>query len=130
MEAEMPRSKSSIFLMSVLLAMANCSIQAVSTSKRYAALAVVPKHGAQYHGFAEAENRRLAIAKALKSCGNRGCTVVQTYRPGECVNIVLGNEQIWWDNQTFTMKAKTLLMQHCRGLDRNCRVLVAKCLPR
>lgn len=126
----MQRLKSSIFLASLFLVMASSSIQAANASKRYAALAVVPKHGAQYHGYAEAENRRLANAKALKSCGNRGCTVVQTYRPGECVNIVLGNEQIWWDNQTFTMKAKTPLMQHCRSFDRSCRVLVAKCLAR
>ena len=100
------------------------------SAKRYAALAVVPQHGAQYHGYAKGDSKRNAHARALKACGNRRCRVVQEYRPGECVNIVLGNEQIWWDNTDFTRRAGVYTMTTCRGLDRNCRRLIAECLPR
>ena len=99
------------------------------SAKRYAALAVVPQHGAQYHGYAKGDSKRNAQAGALKACGNRRCRVVQQYRPGECVNIVLGNEQIWWDNTYFTRQASDYTLATCRSSDRNCRRLIAESCP-
>ena len=101
----------------------------------YAALAVVPKHGKQFHGLGYGATVAAAKRAALAKCSRgvwrvmpyRRCQVVQLYGPGQCVNLVIGASQIWWNSSP---KEAREVMPYCQKHDPACRKLVSACLPR
>lgn len=104
--------------------------EAVAAKMNYAALAVVPKHGKQFHGLGYGSNVSQAQKAALSKCTSGRCQIVQIYRPGQCVHLVIGAYQIFWNNEHFDSKAGKEVMAFCKGQDPSCRKLTSKCLPK
>ncbi len=97
-------------------------------SDTYAVLAVVPGKGRMFHGYAKRESGSVARKAAMSKCSNYDCTVVQEYSPGQCVHIVLGDDQIYWNNTGFTPERKQDVLAFCNRIDENCRFIVSECL--
>jgi hypothetical protein len=93
----------------------------------HAALAVVPKHGKQFHGLGFGATVAEAQKAALAKCSSGRCEVVQLYRPGQCVNLVIGAYQIFWN---MGLEDFATVMRYCKKRDPACRKLVSACLPR
>lgn|SRR5689334_14808883 len=110
------------FLLSVML-----SADVAAAKMNHAALAVVPKHGKQFHGLGYGTTVAEAQKAALAKCSNGRCQVVQLYGPGQCMNLVIGAYQIFW-NTSPKEDAKTV-MRYCQKRDPACRKLVSACLP-
>lgn len=93
-----------------------------SSADTYAALAVVPGHGVDYHAYAQSDTVDAASDAAMKACANARCKVVRIYRPGECTYLVLGTFQIFWNETYDETKQKTA--RDCDTFDEACRVLL------
>jgi len=96
----------------------------------YSALAVVPKHGKQFHGLGYGSNASQAQKAALAKCSSGRCQIVQIYRPGQCVHLVIGASQIFWNNDRFGATEGKNVMKYCREQDTSCRKVVSICLPK
>lgn len=103
--------------------------QESETAVTYAALAVVPGKGRMFHGYAKRQSRRAARTEARSKCSNYDCTVVQDYKSGQCVHIVLGNDQIYWNEENFNPGHRQDVLSFCNRIDDNCQVVVSECLP-
>ena len=97
-------------------------------AKTYAALAVVPKQGRIYHGYAKRESQQKARAAALRKCANRKCIIVQEYKPSQCVHLVLGNNQIFWSDRWFGKSHGGIVLDECSRVDDHCVYIVTECL--
>ena len=97
-------------------------------SGSYAALSVVPGKGRMFHGYAKRESGSVARKAAMSKCSNYNCTVVQEYNPGQCVHIVLGDDQIYWNQEGFTPERKQDILDFCNRIDENCQFIVSECL--
>jgi hypothetical protein len=113
-------------LLSFLFAAVFCA-DVAAAKMNHAALAVVPKHGKQFHGLGYGSTVAQAKKAALARCSNSRCQVVQLYGPGQCMNLVIGAYQIFW-NTSPAEDAKTV-MRYCQNRDPGCRKLVSACLP-
>jgi hypothetical protein len=119
--------KASAFVMPFLLASVIFS-NVAAAKMNHAALAVLPKHGKQFHGLGYGATAAEAQKAALAKCSNGRCEVVQLYRPGQCLNLVIGAYQIFWN--TKASEDLTTVMRYCKKRDPDCRKLVSACLPR
>jgi len=99
-------------------------------AKSYAALAVVPQHGRVYHGYAQRPSLKQAKDAALRKCANARCVVSQVYQPGQCAHLVLGNNQIFWNNDRFGRSERSRILNACRRVDDNCSVILSECLEK
>ena len=99
-----------------------------ATAKTYAALAVVPQRGRVFHGYAKRDSIPKARAAALLKCANKNCIVVQVYKPPQCAHLVLGNNQIFWNNKKFGKSERSNILGACKRIDDNCFVIVTECL--
>ena len=97
-------------------------------SASYAALAVVPQQGRLYHGYAKADTASGARNSAYRKCDNTKCTVVQLYTSGQCANIALGNDQIYWNEEDFSTRSREAVMAFCGRIDTDCQIIVSECL--
>jgi hypothetical protein len=104
------------------------TVAEVVQAETYAALAVVPQHGRVHHGYAKRDSIKAARAAALKKCGHARCIVAQGYRVPQCVHLVLGDGQIFWNNERFGRNERARIMDACRRVDENCSVIVSECL--
>lgn len=100
----------------------------VALAKTYAALAVVPQHGRVHHGYAKRDSINQARAAALRKCGHARCIVAQDYRAPQCVHLVLGDGQIFWNNDRYGRNERGRIVDACRRVDENCSVIVSECL--
>ena len=97
-------------------------------SGTYAALAVVPAKGRAFHGYAKRDTGSAARSAATSKCSHYACKVVQEYLPGQCVHIVLGDDQIYWNQEDFTPERRQDILDFCDRIDENCQVVVSECL--
>jgi|HubBroStandDraft_3_1064219.scaffolds.fasta_scaffold1257719_1 hypothetical protein len=95
----------------------------------YGALAVVPGQGRDFHGFATAKTIGTALDAALAQCGDKRCRLVKAYGPGQCVHIVLGERQIFWNSKLFSSREKEFVLAGCEKVDRECKTVFSECLP-
>ena len=102
------------------------SADVAAAKMNHAALAVVPKHGKQFHGLGYGATAAEAQKAALAKCSNGRCEVVQLYGPGQCVNLVIGAYQIFWNMGSENAES---VMRYCKKRDPACRKLVSACLP-
>jgi hypothetical protein len=110
------------FLLSAVI-----SADAAAARLNHAALAVVPKHGKQFHGLGYGKTAAEAQKAALAKCANGRCEVVQLYGPGQCVDLVIGAYQIFWN---MGSEDAGTVMRYCKKRDPACRELISACLPR
>ena len=94
----------------------------------FAAFAVVLRHGAKFHGYGRGTTAVRAKNGALKACGNFRCKIVQQYHHGQCANVVLGTEQVWWNDTDFSEASWANILNYCAGHDKGCKVIVSECL--
>ena len=100
-----------------------------SSATTYAAIAVVPGKGQKFHGYAKRESAAEAKRAALKKCPDYDCIVVHVYLSDQCVHIVLGDDQIYWNTGTYTPQRRQDIIDRCERIDENCQVIVSECLP-
>ena len=93
--------------------------------QEYAVMAVVPRRGRWFWGFAADPFLRLARVLALAKCGHPDCIVVQEFGERECAYVVLGNEQVFWAAEPPASLPQ--LLNLCRSKDSNCKVKVEWC---
>jgi len=96
---------------------------------QYGAVAVVPGQGLDYHGIAIESSAREARQTALKLCGMARCAVVQQYVPGQCIHVVMGSHQIFWNNALFSAREKSSVLRACKRAESGCKVIQSTCLP-
>jgi hypothetical protein len=94
----------------------------------HSALAVVPKHGRQFHGYAVANSAKEARRVALRKCANSKCIIVRRYQTPQCVHILLGDAQIFWNANRTDIGELASVLSYCQQVDRNCHILVHGCL--
>ena len=95
----------------------------------FAALAVVPGKGRTWHGYAKRSTAKEAREAAKTKCANTKCQIVSKYKSGQCVHLVLGDDQIYWNEDVFTMERRQDVLDFCENIDENCQVIVSECLP-
>ena len=98
-------------------------------AKTYAAVAVVWGQGRDFHGVGTGSTRATARKAALSACRNGRCKIATTYGPGQCIFVVLGERQVWWNDRLFSARERKYVMAQCRKEDSNCSVIYSKCLP-
>ena len=98
-------------------------------AKTYATIAVVWGQGRDFHGVGTGSTRGAARKAALAACQNRRCKIATNYGPGQCIFVVLGNRQVWWNDRLFSAREQKYVIAQCRKEDSNCHVIYSKCLP-
>jgi hypothetical protein len=98
-------------------------------AKTYAAIAVVWGQGRDFHGVGTGSTRATARKAALAACRNGRCKIATNYGPGQCIFVVLGERQVWWNDRLFSARERKYVIAQCRKEDSNCRVIYSKCLP-
>jgi hypothetical protein len=101
--------------------------QAMSQSL-YAALAVVRGQGHDFHGLGVGQSLLDASQAALAQCANKRCEVIQTYSPGQCVHLALGDRQIYWNRTLFGALERQSVLEACSKVDRRCKIATSGCL--
>jgi hypothetical protein len=102
--------------------------EAFTASKSYGALAVVPGQGRDFHGYGKGTTAEAAQQAAVRACSNERCKLVQTYVTGQCVHLILGRRQIFWNDRLFSSRERKYTLQECQRVDSGCRVLRSECL--
>jgi hypothetical protein len=97
-------------------------------AKTFAALAVVPKQGRVYHGYAKRDSLQKARTAALRKCAHSKCIIVQDYELSQCVHLVLGNNQIFWSDWWFGKSHGHIVLDECSRVDDHCVYIVTECL--
>lgn len=110
-----------------MIALAVYFVPAETRAGSYGALAVVPGQGREARGFGTAITAQQAKQMAMRECANARCKVVQEYQPGQCAHVVLGERQIFWNNEIYTKRELANITRYCKVHDRNCKVLLTKC---
>lgn len=84
----------------------------------YAAMAVVPGQGRDFHGYSTGSSAQRAQRGALARCANKRCIIVRTYGPGQCAHVVLGTRQVFWNERLFSAREREFTLQevHETGL--------------
>src|SRR5262245_8247507 len=100
-----------------------------ASAKTYGAIAVVWGQGRDFHGIGTGSTRASARTKALAACHNGRCKIATNYGPGQCIFVVLGTRQVWWNDRLFSAREKKYTIAQCQKEDSNCRVIFSKCLP-
>jgi Caspase domain/Domain of unknown function (DUF4189) len=95
---------------------------------QYAALAVVRGQGHDFHGLGVGRSPIDASQAALAQCANNHCEVVQTYSPGQCVHLALGDRQIFWNRTLFAARERESVLEACSKADRRCKIATSGCL--
>jgi hypothetical protein len=98
-------------------------------AKTYGAIAVVWGQGRDYHGVGTGSNAGAARRAALAACRNSRCKIATKCGPGQCVFVVLGERQVWWNDRLFSAREQTFVLATCRKNDSHCKVIYSKCLP-
>lgn len=106
------------------------SSEAATAKLDYAALAVVWKQGKKFHGLGYGATASEAKKAALTKCANPRCQIATVYRPGQCIHLVIGAYQIFWNDDRFGPKEDKAVMNFCRSQDPSCRKLKSECLPK
>ncbi|WP_080578775.1 DUF4189 domain-containing protein [Sinorhizobium fredii] len=105
---------------------------ALSTSAQanssYGSIAVVPGQGLYFHGIAIERSASEARQAALELCGKKRCKVVQNYGPGQCMHVVTGNRQIFWNDSVFSQREKTHVLRECQKIEGGCKVIKSICM--
>ena len=104
-----------------LVLIGTTTVAEVVKAETYAALAVVPQHGRVHHGYAKRDSIKAARAAALRKCGHARCIVAQDYRVPQCVHLVLGDGQIFWNNDRFGRNERRASWTHAGGSTRIAR---------
>jgi hypothetical protein len=94
----------------------------------YGAIAVVPGQGLDFHGVAIESSASEARDAAMKRCGKSRCKIVQDYVPGQCMHVVTGYHQIFWNNALFSKREKSSILQACRKTESGCKVIKSACM--
>lgn len=94
----------------------------------YGAMAVVPGQGHDFHGEGIETSARQARRSAMSQCANKRCKVVQEYVPGQCVHVIQGQRQVFWNEELFSAREKRFVLEHCKVEDSRCSVVVSQCL--
>ena len=95
----------------------------------FAALAVVPGQGRNFHGYAKRATATDARTEAKKKCENTKCKIIHEYKSGQCVHLVIGDDQIYWNEAPYTEIRRQEILDFCGRIDENCQVIVSECLP-
>ncbi|MBL8893432.1 MAG: DUF4189 domain-containing protein [Rhizobiales bacterium] len=104
--------------------------QASFAKDNYAALAVVWKQGKRFHGLGYGSSLAAAKKAAVEECRNKRCVVATVYRPGQCIHLVMGAYQIFWNNDGFGPGESKNVMNFCKKQDPSCRKMLSQCLPK
>lgn len=97
-------------------------------ARTHAAIAVVWGQGRDFHGVGTGSTSGAARKAALASCQNGRCKIATDYGPGQCIFVVLGDRQVWWNERLFSARERKYTIAQCRKEDSNCHVIYSKCL--
>jgi hypothetical protein len=101
-----------------------------AVAKNFASIAAAPDDAAKYHGYGEGDNFADAKAAALRSCGNPSCEIMFNYKGGECLSMVLGDTNLFWNTEQFdtTEEMQERVLNYCGKNDTGCRPIKKLCL--
>lgn len=114
----------------VLVLAITMGAESAAAADNYAALAVVWKQGKKFHGLAYGSSIAEAKKVALRKCRDKRCAVATVYRPGQCVHLVMGAYQIFWNTDRFGAGESKNVMNFCKKQDPSCRKMLSHCLPK
>jgi uncharacterized caspase-like protein len=94
----------------------------------YAALAVVRGQGHDFHALGVGQSQSAASEAALAQCSSKRCEVVQSYGPGQCVHLALGDRQIFWNRNLYGVGEGEFVLGSCNKIDQHCKIVTSGCL--